>query len=430
MIFNERMKLYTLGNISKLPQYDKLSDEMKEGLKVVGSVLPFRVNNYVTENLIDWDNVETDPIFRLTFMDKKMLSEDQYNKMKSALDAEMSSPADIKAVANEVRQELNPHPAGQLEANVPKLDNEPVPGLQHKYRETALIFPSQGQQCHSYCTFCFRWPQFIGDASLKFATDQAKTFVKYLREHKEITDVLITGGDPMIMNSKALALYIEPLLEEGMEHIQNIRIGSKSLSYWPSKFVNDADAENILGLFSKVVDSGKHLAFMAHLNHWREITTETAHVAIKNIRATGAQIRTQSPIIKHINDDADVWARMWKEQVRLGLIPYYMFVERDTGPQHYFGLSLERALTIYQDAIRQVSGLARTVRGPSMSAHPGKVCIEGITEINGEKAFMLNMLQARNPEIVKAPFFAKYNPDAEWLGDLEPAFAEKFPFDL
>ena len=232
----------------------------------------------------------------------------------------------------------------------------------------------------------------------------------------------------MIMNSKTLALYIDPLLGEGMEHIQNIRIGSKSLSYWPSKFVNDADAENILGLFKKVVTSGKHLAFMAHLNHWKEITTETAHQAISNIQKTGAVIRTQSPIIKHINDDAEVWSKMWREQVRLGMIPYYMFVERDTGPSHYFGLSLVRALDIYQTAIRNVSGLARTVRGPSMSAHPGKVCIEGVCEINGEKAFILNMLQSRDPEIVKAPFFAKFDEEAEWLGELEPAFKTKFPF--
>ncbi|OUR96827.1 lysine 2,3-aminomutase [Halobacteriovorax marinus] len=429
MTFDQKLKLYTLGNIEKLPQYNILTDEMKEGLRVVGNILPFRVNNYVTEELIDWDNVETDPIFRLTFMDKLMLSSEQYNKMNAALNHEHSSPADIKTIANEIRAELNPHPAGQLSANVPTMDNEPVPGLQHKYRETALIFPSQGQQCHSYCTFCFRWPQFIGDATLKFATDQAKTFVKYLREHKEITDVLITGGDPMMMNSRTLGLYIEPLLAEGMEHIQNIRIGSKSLSYWPSKFVNDADAENILALFKKVVDSGKHLAFMAHLNHWKEITTDTAHQAIANIRSTGAVIRTQSPIIKHINDDAEVWSKMWKEQVRLGMIPYYMFVERDTGPSHYFGLSLERALDIYQTAIRNVSGLARTVRGPSMSAHPGKVCIEGICEINGEKAFILNMLQSRDPELVKAPFFAKFDDKAEWLGDLEPAFNTKFPFE-
>ena len=75
MIVEQKLKLYSLNNIDKLPQYALLSDEVKEGLHVVGNVLPFRVNNYVTEHLIDWDNVATDPIFRLTFMAKEMLSQ-------------------------------------------------------------------------------------------------------------------------------------------------------------------------------------------------------------------------------------------------------------------------------------------------------------------------------------------------------------------
>lgn len=429
MIESKNITFYTLKNIEKIPQYHLLSAEMKEGLKVVANVLPFRVNNYVLDELIDWDNISTDPLFKLTFLHKDMLSRDQYELMKSALEEPHSTPAELRRVADKIRQELNPHPAGQLSSNVPRLDHEPVPGLQHKYRETALLFPSQGQQCHSYCTFCFRWPQFIGDASLKFATDQGGKFSQYLRQEKQITDVLITGGDPMIMNAKTLGLYIEPLLEKGMEHIQNIRIGSKSLSYWPYKYVTDRDSEAILALFKKVVDQGKHLAFMAHINHPREISTEVAVQAIKNVRETGAQIRNQSPLLKHINDDPDVWTTMWKEQVRLGIIPYYMFVERDTGPQDYFGLTLKRALEIYQEAIREVSGLARTIRGPSMSAHPGKVCVEGIANMASEKVFVLKMLQARDPKLVGLTFFAHFDEKATWLGDLSPAFSKSFPFE-
>ncbi|MBT3979809.1 MAG: lysine 2,3-aminomutase [Bacteriovoracaceae bacterium] len=427
MTFCQKFKFYTIKTIDQLPQYKLLSDETKQSIQVVGHVLPFRVNNYVAEKLINWQDLENDPIFKLTFMQKDMLSEHHYEKMNEAIENKLNTPSDIQGIASEIRAELNPHPANQLEANVPSLNNFAIPGLQHKYRETALVFPSQGQQCHSYCTFCFRWAQFVGDPSLKFATDQAKSFVAYLREHKEITDVLITGGDPMFMNAKTLALYVEPLLEKEMSHIQNIRIGSKSLSFWPRKYVNEPDTPNILALFKKIVDSGKHLAFMAHVNHWKEINTEVCHQAIENIRQTGAQIRTQSPVLKHINDDPEVWIKMWSEQVRLGMIPYYMFVERDTGPKHYFGLSLERALEIYQLAIRNVSGLARTVRGPSMSTTVGKVCVESISKINDEKIFVLSFLQARNPELVKTSFFAKYDPSAQWLDDLRPAFGEEFP---
>ena len=107
-----------------------------------------------------------------------------------------------------------------------------------------------------------------------------------------------------------------------------------------------------------------------------------------------------------------------------------MFIARNTGAQHYFAISLERALRIYQKAIRGVSGIARTVRGPSMSAAPGKVHILGINEINGEKVFTLKFLQGRNTKWVGHPFFAKYDTNAHWLNELKPAFGEdKFFFE-
>ncbi len=84
----------------------------------------------------------------------------------------------------------------------------------------------------------------------------------------------------------------------------------------------------------------------------------------------------------------------------MGMVPYYMFVERDTGPQGYFAVPLARAAEIFRDAYSSVSGLCRTVRGPSMSATPGKVCIDGVTEIAGEQVFALHMIQARDPALV------------------------------
>ncbi len=164
---------------------------------------------------------------------------------------------------------------------------------------------------------------------------------------------------------------------------------------------------------------------MAHLNHPRELETDAAREAIARIRKTGTVIRSQSPLLRHINDDPDIWTRMWKKQVHLGIVPYYMFVARDTGAQAYFGLSLERAHTIFNTAYQHISGIGRTVRGPSMSAGPGKVRIAGITEIRGEKVFVLEFLQGRNPEWVGKPFFAAFDPKAQWLDELVPAFGEK-----
>lgn len=168
---------------------------------------------------------------------------------------------------------------------------------------------------------------------------------------------------------------------------------------------------------------------MAHFNHHQELSTGSVKVAIKKVRETGAQIRTQSPLLAHINDDANVWAEMWRQQVNLGCIPYYMFVVRDTGAQHYFGISLIKAHEIFRNAYKQVSGLGRTVRGPSMSATPGKVQVDGIATIQGKKVIVLRFLQGRNPDWVSKPFFAEYNENAVWLDDLKPAFEDKFFFE-
>ncbi|HKI87417.1 MAG TPA: hypothetical protein VKA38_00225, partial [Draconibacterium sp.] len=114
----------------------------------------------------------------------------------------------------------------------------------------------------------------------------------------------------------------------------------------------------------------------------------------------------------------------WKEQVKLGIIPYYMFVARDTGAQDYFAVTLNRSWQIFRNAYNQVSGIHRTVKGPSMSCNPGKVQIVGVSEIHGEKIFVLNFLQGRDPSWVGKPFFAKFDSEAIWIDDLEPAFGE------
>lgn len=302
-------------------------------------------------------------------------------------------------------------------------------GVQHKYRETVLFFPAQGQTCHAFCTYCFRWAQFVGIEELKFQSRQVELLVEYLKRHSDVTDVLFTGGDPMVMKASLLRRYIEPLLSPELEHVRIIRIGTKSLAYWPYRYVSDADADDILRLFEEIIASGRRVAFMAHFSHPRELSTPIVQEAITRIRNTGAEIRTQAPLIRHVNDDPDVWATMWRESVRLGMIPYYMFVERDTGPKGYFEVPLARAQRIFADAYRQVSGVARTVRGPSMSAWPGKVRIVGTARVAGERVFVLEFLQGRKPEWVGRPFFAKFDPHATWLDQLKPAFGEKFFYE-
>ena len=423
------LKSYTLSNFKSLPQVEALPEQMISEMEVVGNVLPFKANNYVVEQLIDWNNIPTDPMFVLTFPQRGMLKPEHYAQMESTLRSGADKD-EIARVANEIRLQLNPHPAGQMELNVPSLnDGTKLYGMQHKYKETCLFFPSQSQTCHAYCSFCFRWPQFVGMDEMKFAMKEGEQLAQYVTEHPEITDILFTGGDPMIMKARMFAKYADTIIESNIPHLRTIRIGTKALAYWPYKFLTDSDAEEMLDTFRRITDSGLHLAFMSHFNHINELSTDAVKLAIKRVRDTGAQIRTQSPLLAHINDDAAMWGRMWTKQVNMGCIPYYMFVVRDTGAQHYFGVPLVRAYEIFSRAYSSVSGLARTVRGPSMSATPGKVQVSGVAELGGQKALILRFLQGRNPDWVHTPFFAKYDEQAIWLDDLKPLEGARFFFE-
>jgi KamA family protein len=415
-----KLRVYTRKDICRISQLRRLSASERTAMEAVAAVLPFRVNNYVVEDLIDWSNIPEDPIFQLTFPHPGMLRRADFVRMYKLI-YRGAPEAQIKAAARKIQYTLNPHPDGQMDLNVPVFHDEPVSGVQHKYRETVLLFPAPGQTCHAYCTYCFRWPQFVGIEELKFASREVESWLEYLRAHREVTSVLITGGDPMIMKASVLRRYVEPLLDPSLEHIASIRIGTKSTGYWPYRFVSDDDADDLLSLFAEVRRSGRHLALMAHYSHPRELETPIAEQAVSRIRSTGAAVRCQAPLIRNVNDSPDVWAELWRRQVRLGAIPYYMFVERNTGARDYFAVPLARALRIFNGAYRQVSGLGRTVRGPSMSSTPGKVLVDGLANVGGQKAFVLKFLQARDPDWVGRPFFAKFDEQATWLDDLEPA---------
>lgn len=424
-----RFHAFTPKHFDAIPQLQRLSSDHRFAMQVVAAVLPFKVNNYTIEELIDWDKVPDDPMFQLVFPQPGMLSPKQFTTMASLLRNE-AEPALIQKTAHDIRLELNPHPAAQQTLNVPHLDGQPLPGLQHKYHETVLFFPRRGQTCHAYCTFCFRWPQFVHENEMRIGAKETTGLQRYLKAHPEATDLLVTGGDPLILSAAGLSEILEPLLAPEFDHVQTLRLGSKVLSFWPYRFTQDKDADDLLRLFERLSQAGKHVALMAHLCHHQEMTPPAFGQALKRLRECGVTVRSQSPIVAHINDDASVWARMWREQVKLGIIPYYCFVARDTGAKRYFEVPLARCWEIFRDAWSAVSGLGRTVRGPSMSAGPGKVEVQGIAEVGGEKVFVLRFIQGRNPDWVQRPFFARYDPQACWLDDLRPAFgAESFFYE-
>jgi L-lysine 2,3-aminomutase len=392
--------------------------DLAHHVQVVSQVLPFKVSSYVIDELIDWSAAPDDPIYRLTFPHKDMLAVEHFEYIERAL--VLGDPNSLREAVNVVRDALNPHPGDQLTKNVPTEDEMQAWGLQHKYRETMLVFPKQGQTCHSYCGYCFRWAQFVDRPDLKLAVSGPQAMVDYLDRHHEITDVLLTGGDPLVMRTQLLGDYIEPLLRPERRNVDTIRIGTKAVSFWPYRLLAGSEADDLLRLLERAVAAGKHVAMMLHLSHAVELKTDAAQAALSRLASTGAVLRAQAPVVRHVNDDPAVWADLWQTEVRHGVVPYYLFVERDTGARPYYGLPLARALDIYRGAQQQVSGLGRTARGPVMSASPGKVVVDGVVELEAGKAFALRFLQARQADLVGRPFFAAYDASAEWWDELRP----------
>jgi len=399
-----------------------LPEDVKQEIEIVSRVLPFKANNYVVDYLIDWANYETDPCYILTFPNRHMLPEKNYKEVKHAV-VSGKSEAEITRLANRIRMSLNPHPA-QQQSNIPRLDGEPLPGVQHKYEDIVLFFPTQGQTCHANCTFCFRWPQFVKDLDLQFSMKEIDQVAEYIKQHESVHEILFTGGDPMIMSPKTIRKYIDTLFAADLPNLKTIRFGTKSLTWWPFVFLPqyNEEGQEMLDVFKHIVDSGYHLSIMAHFNHYQEMSNEAVAEAVRNIKDTGAEIRTQSPLLRHINSSSDIWAKMWDQQVNMGMVPYYMFIERETGPFEYFQVPLAEAYQIYTDAIRETSSLAKTVTAPSMSAAMGKAQVMGIIEnpLNGEKYFRIQYIRHRDKSKSYKPFLMHYDDKATWIDQLKP----------
>ena len=270
---SSRYKALSAKHLDEIPQLERLSADDRFAMKVVANVLPFRSNRYVIDNLIDWDRVPDDPLYQITFPQRGMLEEGDFLHMADMMRRDASA-SEIKAGAHEIREKLNPHPAGQRELNIPKVAHETVQGLQHKYRETVLFFPSQGRRATPTAPSASAGPSSWATTTSRSSPRRRTGLHDYLAAHPDVSDLLVTGGDPMIMKTAVFAHYLEPFVEDPrLAHVQDIRIGTKSLTFWPSRFVGDDDADDMLRLLEKIVKAGKHVAIMAHFNHWRELET-------------------------------------------------------------------------------------------------------------------------------------------------------------
>merc|ERR1719409_2377715 len=282
---NERFVAISLKSLDTWAEkFPRLQPKLKD-IKMSSLIFPFKASPYLVEELIDWDmegDIADDPFYRLVFPTMAMLAPDDRKFLDDTVDG--GDPFKIKEAVEIIREKLNPHPAGQKTLNAPK--KEELTGVQHKYDETVLFFAAAAQTCHAYCTYCFRWAQFIGDTDLRFAQKDAGSLFDYLADHDEVSDILFTGGDPMFMKTRLIANYFAPFIDpEFLPHIKNLRIGTRALSFWPQRFTTDDDADELHTLLREVKEiGGRHVAIMSHLSHVRELQTDKVRLAIQKLR--------------------------------------------------------------------------------------------------------------------------------------------------
>ncbi|MCK5738560.1 KamA family radical SAM protein, partial [bacterium] len=257
------------------------SNELTELNKVMKE-FAFRANEYYL-SLIDWNNPD-DPIRRLIVPHMDELDD-----------------------------------WGELDASS-ESDYTKVPGLQHKYRSTALLLTTN--VCGGFCRYCFRKRLFLSenDETIRdFGPD-----LDYLRKHSEINNVLLTGGDPLMLSTARLRNLIEKLRE--IDHIKIIRIGSKLPAFNPYRILNDPD---LLALIHQFSTPEKRIYIMAHFTHPRELT-DVAIAALDALRKANAEIVNQCPIIHGVNDSPEVLSELFNKLSYLGVPPYYIFQCRPT----------------------------------------------------------------------------------------------------
>lgn len=381
-------------------------------------------------NTIDWNNYQEDPVFQLVFPQPNMID-------KKVVDEYSSIEDDDKRMAMVVRyrDQTNPHDGKQI-LNRPSFyweDGalEAIDGGQHKYPQVFLLFDKTTQGCYAYCTYCFRHAQVRGDEDM-FIQDDVVQVHNYLRKHKEVTDILITGGDAGYMPADRLAAYLEPIMTDPeLMHIRAIRIASRALTYEPG-VVTSRNYDKALALFNKLIDHGIQVVWMAHFSTPKEFLNIHTLAAIRRLRAHRLNVRSQSPMMNHISlfmdengkVDVDKSAQNWIDLghilMMLGMSFHSIYCARPTGEHDYFTAPLADMDRIFSKVYRSLPSEGRPSRYITMTSSAGKTSLMGTVKVNGRKAFALKFNESRNMEWMDRVFLAEYSETENTIEKLVP----------
>ena len=389
-------------------------------------------------NSINWNNYETDPLYQLVLPQPGMIAAEP-----TQIYVDAKTDAERAEIVAEYTEKTNPHDGNQ-QLNKPWFDNEKgevefLDGSQHKYPQCQLVFDTTTQNCFSFCNCCFRHAQERGDEDMFLQKDIAQLH-SYLKIHKEVTDILITGGDGGFMPATRFAQYITPIIEDPeLSHIRTIRLGSRALTFQPEMILTKK-FEKMLELYDLLYENGIQMAWMAHFSTPRELLNPRTLAAIRRLKAHGVMVRSQSPIMNHISlftdengkVDVDKSAQNWIDLANilamLGISFHSMYAARPTGEHHYFAAPLADIERVFSKIYNSLASLNRPSRHISMTISAGKLAIMGTSIINGEKCFALQFTEARNMEWMNRVFHAKYDEEKNKIDLLLPFDTENYFF--
>jgi lysine 2,3-aminomutase len=354
-----------LTNVSDLTRYTERLDI--EQLQRVSERYAFRANDYYL-GLIDWD-APGDPIRRLVVPAGRELAE------FGGVDTSNESA------------------------------NTRFPGLQHKYRDTAVLLVTN--HCGGYCRYCFRKRLFFPDSDE--TRRDVSDAVGYIGSHPEIADVLITGGDPLTLATSRLAEIFEMLCT--IPHVARIRIGSKMPAFDPYRILDDIALQELLASTTAT----RPIYLMCHFDHPRELT-EPARAAIALLNSIGVTCLNQCPIIQGVNDDETVLAELFDRCSDAGCPQYYVFQCRPALGNQSYEVPIVRGFSLVSKARSHVSGLSRRARY-CLSHATGKIEIVGVDDTR----IFARYHRAKDPADESRMLLLRRDDTAYWLDQLECA---------
>ncbi len=249
-------------------------------------------------------------------------------------------------------------------------DNTILPGLQHKYRQTALILSTS--KCAMYCRHCFR-KRLVGGADDDEIAANFDAIVAYIREHTEISNVLITGGDSLLISNAMVRKWLEALTK--IKHLDFIRFGTRIPVTFPRRINENPELVAIFKEFS----AKKQIYIVTQFNHPREITKQSQK-AVKLLRGAGAIVKNQTVLLRGVNDDPQTLGTLLRQLTAIGCTPYYVFQCRPVkGVKGGFQVPLREGYAIVEAAKAMQNGLGKQLRY-CMSHPTGKIELLGIAD--------------------------------------------------